>query len=795
MANTTQDLVGRGSDFLRDGIGAQVVDGIPYFYTASWNPLGNYFLQEWSIRDDQIHLGDSMTVTDVSRDALKSITRLTPAARRVPVVPKEAPDRVGIPKKTEGLPPEQPAAKTERHLFATFHTEDACGVAWWPVTDAIRVSLLGKTMLAKSDIAIAPALDHVAVLTKSDWDNTVSAYLYDWVELPNVDFRKVMSGSTSPVPAGVLIDVRGVMLTTLSTDGDAVTNLIIASTLLRSDFMSSVAVIEVGVDLANATFGVWSAWTDLPITPGSNWCINLHAAADGTAQLFAVNPTGNDDVEAYRRKPGGGWVAIASPLAGESLTQPPGVFYTSDAAPTPAKADPTADAFVTFERGLVWRATDARSRVRRAFFGRARRTTLERMTMPKSLLFGILEGPPPIPQENLNLDPKHGKPTFEATVTVGMERSETNTWDFSSSVAGIVSLKSEFGFWVFVSATLESTTGYSYSEKRVTTSATFDSFDFRPGLEQARSGEWIVSPDGYVLLLSMDATGFTLEFVDGQGVRVPDTPVVVQLFIQNPTVMLKSYTLPRTGPQPGKIDTYLVSEQTQLALRKASFATSGATSELSWDKHETTTKTLKFTDSEQQSHGFFIDAKATLGLTVDALGPKGSFAVGLQVKINGSMSSQKATGLAITVKFGLPTDDRVAGSFRPYSFDVHFLRPSPEWARNFRESLVTPDWPPPGGLRKANQNVQQLLEKFVTNDAGLGNQSPWRITYSLTTMPERVSELEAAAARLRVPLPRLLLNRISALGIETAADLRAAVTNNALPLSAEEAECVRPLLD
>ncbi|ADB34742.1 hypothetical protein Kfla_5737 [Kribbella flavida DSM 17836] len=409
----------------------------------------------------------------------------------------------------------------------------------------------------------------------------------------------------------------------------------------------------------------------------------------------------------------------------------------------------------------------------------------------RELLVGIIEGPPPIPNENLNMPdrydpfryfngPGYSQATFAGTQnrTTGLEL----TWSAGlvtkatvKATSGVeIPIIGEAKGWLQVEGSAELAYKGAYTKLKTTqTVATVVA-----GAEIEGDGQtqpYSVQPAGVLVFQNADWTGYQYNYQDAGGNLLDGTVAVYQLEPTNVSLYAVPYLMnPDFRPVPGRLDSYVLSADEAQALRRRSIIDLGhGTGYLtgSWGFDSKTVATFGTTTSKTTEHGFTFDLSTLVsaGMEAELLGIKGEadFGIGVEVSFESTWSGGAADGIQVGGEVWLRGNSKAPNAYTDYSYRLYLLEEDQRWTSDLLAGLVTPTFPA-DPLERAQQ---QRLAEMIAPDS-----QPWKLCYSL------------ASSSFNQPLPDTLTpywqERLTSAGVGTTyelARLLAGIPDGTLP--------------
>ncbi|MEW6732346.1 MAG: hypothetical protein AB1489_13545 [Acidobacteriota bacterium] len=374
-------------------------------------------------------------------------------------------------------------------------------------------------------------------------------------------------------------------------------------------------------------------------------------------------------------------------------------------------------------------------------YGYMRRNALARVTPNKKLLLGIIEGPPPIPHENMNLDKKYDpRPAFSADIgstAITIESKEDYALDINGSLEFLYKDKGETeGYKTTTEMSFGGGGGLVREES--TTSKTVYKINLAfQNAEINGKTQLMPQPNGMAFFYGGDCTGYTYDFVDAGGNTPAGALSFLQVFFIEPHVTALPYVMnPYRNPKPGFLLSYVLDADERAALNRHSViefkADKGTQAFISTAWAAGGGKAGQSFESyagHEDSVKVVTNAKKMFGPSVnfDCLG-KAEAQAGL--KVSAEISWKQGSGKSIGLATDISTLGNVAApnSYTNFVYDTYHLKENVTWANDLQESLFQKD--PQGNILWPVDKNELAVNQLVADTIGDGS-APWKIVYTL----------------------------------------------------------------
>jgi hypothetical protein len=384
----------------------------------------------------------------------------------------------------------------------------------------------------------------------------------------------------------------------------------------------------------------------------------------------------------------------------------------------------------------------------------------------KQILLGIVEGPPPIPSENVNMASSYDPYTFNGQPASSMTQfalSQSTTDQFSWSVksgllikAGIkIETEQDFLIWS-AEATFEAELALEIAFRLANasisvtaveqTSTTRAEFNTDPDTKQV-----VVSPAGSVILMNASWTGYLYEVQDTAGNLIEGPPAFMSVFPTDVSITQEAYTLnPSFAPTPGDLASYQLQAAEIAALDANSaynFTDNNNYMTATWVYNGTLTPVYSSTQTNTHTETLNVDLTMLIGISGAAslfgIGAEVSLSATVKVGLECSWTTSTTSGVKLSVDVGLRGNVKAPNSYTKYTYDTYLLDESNEWTTELLGELVTPGFPADPTSMQQNSLVLDLIHPDST---------PWKICYSVDMTQARfnppVSSVLASDAAL-----------------------------------------------
>ncbi|MCO4794873.1 MAG: hypothetical protein KC493_14230 [Bacteriovoracaceae bacterium] len=357
-------------------------------------------------------------------------------------------------------------------------------------------------------------------------------------------------------------------------------------------------------------------------------------------------------------------------------------------------------------------------------------------------LLGIIEGPPPVPLENVLASFAALPPAFVLNAARGLSRmiktninqvltmTQSETKEQSKAKIHAVSAKGQIPLALPIKMSGMVSVKSKLTTSQTTTRTTTIKKTYHNEIQHTSKGDnrLIMKPVGKLIFLKYDITGFQYKFQDENNRVMENGPSLYSLSKTNVRPVIRQYDMIARNLNPekyqnhiqvGNLESYNNIHRRRSLMNKATELAPGH-------------NYLSFTYNNALDLATEIDIKTTKTLTrtsVDSLSMEGTVGTGFgdlfgaEIKMASeeertySVSNSSENGMAINVdmNFVVPAEDK---SVKFYDFEVYYLQPSKENLSSLLEELED---------TKSHSNWNTKAFKKIKRDS-----KPWKITYSVS---------------------------------------------------------------
>lgn len=407
-------------------------------------------------------------------------------------------------------------------------------------------------------------------------------------------------------------------------------------------------------------------------------------------------------------------------------------------------------------------------------------------------VLGIVDGPPPIPNENFGVAlPTDPRPWDFATSDVAFNWTRTASSatesEYQSSLTVGATASAGFSFFGFgadveVSGEVAWNHGNSYSRKVGDTVESFAKFANATTTDE--NGKIIVQPLGSLYCEFQQFRGYTYEYLDANDNVIPGAQVYSQVWPDGaPTIQVLDYWMNPNGRQPGHLESYIVDAATRNALRAqntvdfSGLASSGDPAGNGGD-HLYFGYTDQNTVGDTWDHFVSDESKNTEGIKIgEALKVSAhadfafgnvstSVSVAHDDEVTRTRTTAHDTSAGVVSEASVITDRGVPNTYYHESFETFLLKDDNHYLQELLSDdpngigLVTSTWPPIGStMRQDNEIIKSQL---------IRTSAPWKVTYILADAPLKTHSLTTMAKEPGAPtLDSKLVDKLARYGVNT----------------------------
>lgn len=358
-------------------------------------------------------------------------------------------------------------------------------------------------------------------------------------------------------------------------------------------------------------------------------------------------------------------------------------------------------------------------------------------------LLGIIEGPPPVPLENVLASFAALPPAFVLNAARGLSRviktniaqvltmTSTETKEESAAKLHAISAKGQIPLALPIKMS-----GMASVKKKVTNTQSVTQTNtikktYSNEIQHTSKGENLVmKPVGKLIFLKYDITGFVYKFLDKNNNVMENGPSLYSLTKTNVRPVIRQYDMIARAINPnkyqnhiqvGNLQSYMNIHRRRLLMNKAaelapghnylSFTYNNAL-DLATEVNISTSKTIARSTTDT------ISMEGTVGTGYGDI-------FGAEIKMASdeertySVSNTQENGMAINVNMGfvVPTEDT---RVKFYDFEVYYLQPSKDNLKELLEELED---------TKSHSRWNTKAFAAIKRDS-----QPWKITYSVSNI-------------------------------------------------------------
>lgn len=365
-------------------------------------------------------------------------------------------------------------------------------------------------------------------------------------------------------------------------------------------------------------------------------------------------------------------------------------------------------------------------------YGYAMRDVLPAIPAAQQTLVGIIEGPPPVPNENIALG--RVDTGSVGTTSYGVENSKSSGSSFSMEGGVMVSVSTEGGQMGGIDSEVDAKAGIGrtdMSESSTTSLATYKTV--ASIVEDKNTKQPTVSGYGIAFLYGATFTGYRYHFLDQNSQPIPGAASYTQVFATRPQVRPYNFDLVGGGPYPipGQLMSYVVSQQQFDTLANSrntmlGFQNPDSTSNFGiyyhWVEGGDYAEEANTLSTTTETKSWNVDVSAMMGYGMHGDVASWSVKAGDYLSINSESSVSQSTGTSISTDVDIPAvASGTAGVYTGYGYYTVPFKGSATYATELTGYLKAHDTP----LNR------QLLTAIVGDLSKPGTPigEPWKIAY------------------------------------------------------------------
>ena len=356
-------------------------------------------------------------------------------------------------------------------------------------------------------------------------------------------------------------------------------------------------------------------------------------------------------------------------------------------------------------------------------FGKGKRRPLGTTSLSSgALVIGMVDGPPPIPNENLAWSETESRPYELVASETRFGFSQTSQQSISSSVehgftvgmnASIGGEIQGFGASVDLEHEVREGHGSSYADSNETRSETF--LTVGSNYQNIAGNLYKVMPIGTLYVVKMAFTGFAYEYVDESGNPVPGTRLYYQVYPTGGyTVVTENYWMNPNGRRPGELLSYMFDPEDPKDVAAMEALENASVIEFSglmpnatqryltnhWQDATSVTTTWDYMKSSEESES--TSARVSEALKASVKTPVGGIggSIGQDSEVTRQWSTGGSTNVGLAVNAVVANQRDYPGIYWGCTFQTYLLKDDNAYLRELLSDdsegigLVTPTWPP-----------------------------------------------------------------------------------------------------
>lgn len=358
-------------------------------------------------------------------------------------------------------------------------------------------------------------------------------------------------------------------------------------------------------------------------------------------------------------------------------------------------------------------------------WGTLRRTAQAPQPQAQVLALGVIQGPPPVPLENINMAADYNATLPSATVAFSQSASVTSGmsanlggslfgkvggsigYENSMAVLGftIASISAKAQAELSLGTSLMGTWSSSTTDTVTATIQTNLTLSGHAGSSPSQPNQYQVQSVGQIVGLSSSWASYVYDFVDAHGNTPSDGLSFVAVFPYQPSLVLTPYTLPTTGTgvHPGNLSSYQRSQSQLNELDAAAHKVGGKDYiQVSWSVGALSTTQAATYDEASWSVNLGLDLGLMLGAEAagDVLGASASANASVDMKATFAYTWNRGSGSSsqFSSSVAVPGNLSAHGTYSAFGYRAYLLAESddnlaalPAGAKGDGNLTVSPD--------------------------------------------------------------------------------------------------------
>ena len=476
--------------------------------------------------------------------------------------------------------------------------------------------------------------------------------------------------------------------------------------------------------------------------------VGLHKGADGVVYLNYLSLLRDRNIYRKLTRTAPSYSVTAGPEQGArayfgnggKLATRPAALYTYDAPVTTADQSATIPVYRNWAYYISGDSGYASGFYNEpAKIGSARRVKIPTITHNEAMqspLVGIIEGPPPVPNENIKNGP--GNLADFGHTRYGQTVGQSTDQNIATSLTLIAKAKAAAGaFFAKVSAEADLELGGNVKWGSSTENSVMTAYQATALPVKEADGQWKVLGNGIAFLMESSFTGFAYQFADASGNIVPEAPQYLQLIPLDPIVKAYPFAFnpnATSGIIPGEIHSYLMPAPDRINLENQSaydFATgvnpdgtpvtlatnSKRSIYYGWAEGGSAGEEAETISSHYLGGGIDFSLEVLVGGEVKTGFFDGEVQGGVKTTFNWDMNTTNSVKNQIATEVEFPAVEPAPGVYQRYGYYTLNLRENPAYTQQLLTLL--------SGYNDPAGNNLNLLKRIAPGS------SPWKVTYAI----------------------------------------------------------------
>jgi hypothetical protein len=358
-----------------------------------------------------------------------------------------------------------------------------------------------------------------------------------------------------------------------------------------------------------------------------------------------------------------------------------------------------------------------------------------RANQTKKLLVGIVEGPPPVPWQNINLQPSNSS---MARAIIEAVQSNVNRAQGEIKVGAVFQMDARAKIGPAVKLDME--VGYQHLYSNETSVTTIQRFE--ASFQLPAQPQYNLPADlphyGWAIFAGMGLNVYEYEVLDNNMEKIPGATIAVQVVPKGLHMTAMPYALHPNGVRPGHLYTYAGRDQVLdylpqyvLSPLGGNAPSVGGWAQSVWSAGLTIGDSISVANETMRANGFYFDIQALVGFNAEYEAGAVSALAGVHATGNWLWSATQGARFTLASQVeALPYNLNQRNTFRSYTYRTYWLKEDANFVTDLKSNLF---WQ---NMNEMDRSMNQSVFDMICEGS-----APWKLTYSVTDWDFNGSDL------------------------------------------------------